>query len=251
VIFTTLECRQILDGRKTQARRPAKPAVREGMPIAEALRHTSLRVGAAVPLERPALRSEVTPDDVLAGRRIAITIAHVEITALRVERLGAISPRDLRAEGCKTTPEFAARWLYSHGDARWLAEDREDVAIVERFMPHIARLVWVVALHPTDAPRMLAARVGRGDYTDDPRLAMRGEGEAIPAAAQEAMSKAARERDIAARAGAEQEALATMRRAAERLRATVGPRRTTNRELRRIGRALDVLADDLTGDPPC
>lgn len=61
--------------------------------------------------------------------------------------------------------------------------------------------VQVVQHDRTDPPRLLAARPGaRGDYVDNPSLAMNGEGEAVPEFVQRKWAAEAYERDAAMRA---------------------------------------------------
>ena len=272
MIFPAEQCRQILEGRKTQTRRPAngRQATRRhpaavaaptlDMAPTQQLRSTTHRVGRVYPLERPAARSEMSTEEISAaettGRRPAITIGYVECTALRLERLGAISQRDLRAEGCRTTVEFAILWL-ARRDHRWLAgwradEDRDDEVLLGRYRTVCAeQLVWVLTIEVIEAPRLLAARTSRGDYTADPRRAMRGEPEAISAATQDTYSRIAHEQDRSVDAFSASETVKRLRVELAKLRASdvagIANHREVAREISRIERSLNTLTQKLSG----
>jgi hypothetical protein len=107
---------------------------------------------------------------------IAPADQRVTVTQVRRERLGEATHRDAKREGHRTVQELHAEW------GREL--DRE---------------MWVILFvlgDQTDRPRLLAARSGTslGDYTEIPSRAMRGEPEAVPDAAQKAITAKARKR---------------------------------------------------------
>ena len=117
-------------GRKTQTRRPVKPG--EDRASVEG---------------RPRLRRPARPP---AGTRRSTSSSPT--SAWR--RLGAISFEDARAEGFKTRDEF---WLY------WASlYDKTSIADLDFDQP-----VWVITFRrdDRDLPRLLSARMGRGDYT--------------------------------------------------------------------------------------
>ena len=86
----------ILSGAKTQTRRPARPQVKEGG------RYT-LRAG-----NRPTGRS-------------------ITVTRVYTQRLGDLSPEEVRAEGFSTLEEFRGAWVSIYGS--WRPE--ETVYVVE------------------------------------------------------------------------------------------------------------------------
>lgn len=151
MIFSPEEAKLIQQGKKTMTRLPVKDDEKT-------CRYKAGRLYA-----------------VQTGRRKS-TNTHITVLEVRKEPLGAISLRDARREGFKTTKEFKDHWVAAHGPTQE---------------------VWVILFAKgdlTDRPRLLAARSGTptGDYTDNPSRAMRGEAEAIPAALQDQYAKTVR-----------------------------------------------------------
>jgi hypothetical protein len=267
VIFTAEQCRQILEGRKTQARQTARAKITLNgttveltldLPFEQQLRYTAVRVGAIVPIERPAARSEMTAEELAAAesgrQRPRVTVAEAAVTGLRLEQLGDIDHKGARAEGFRTTVDFKTAWVHTH-ERGWFAakptveRPPEQVAkLISRPAQsptasaatlacqatscdaellvfdrrHAHRLVWVVALDVVESARLLARNISRGDYTNDPHRAMLGSldaGEAIPAGVQEAYSRIARERDRTSGADSINQTVATLRVELANLRA--------------------------------
>jgi hypothetical protein len=198
VILEPLQLRQVLAGRKTQARRRAAGDA----PCMYA-------PGRDYPLER--LKSLGELDDVeraRVGRPGArpprIAVARIRVSDVGREPLNEISLRDANREGFKTTDAFRLHWVARH-DRRWLAElgDEPDPALLlARFEERHADCdVWVVSFELDRAapPRHLAARSERG-YVErrhdrnGRRIALADEPEAVDERTQEALSAAARER---------------------------------------------------------
>jgi hypothetical protein len=112
---------------------------------------------------------------VQAGRQPAT----VRITVITVaqQQLGAVTLKDARREGFRSTQEFRDYWRSTHKG--YLDPDQQ---------------VWVISFilgDHTDQPRLLAARPGapHGDYVHTSARAMRGEPEAIPASLQATYAK--------------------------------------------------------------
>jgi hypothetical protein len=94
--------------------------------------------------------------------------ATLEITMIGIERstLEAMTLRDAKREGFRTSDEYRAHWSELHG--KWNPKTR----------------VWVlsfVAGDHTDRPRLLAARPGppHGDYVTEPARALTGSAEEV------------------------------------------------------------------------
>jgi hypothetical protein len=104
-------------------------------------------------------------------------IGRTLIAAVHTSKLGDLTHQQARAEGFKTTSDFAAAWEARYGT------HNPDQAV------HVLHLAQT-----TDEPRYLVAQSGRGDYTTNPALAMTGELEPIPQAAQNEISRQANDR---------------------------------------------------------
>lgn len=195
MIFTPEEARLILAGRKTQARRraiqlPRMPAPALDLTPNQRLHTTRHREGHVYPLERLARPGELTADlrmrieaGVRRARPPAITVGHVRCTRLRLVMLGDIDLRDARAEGHRTTHEFAYAWVQAR-DRGWLEQqpDSEDAerAVLRRFdEAHADTLVWALTLEVVDSPRWLKASYSVDNYTDIPGLGLWDEPEPL------------------------------------------------------------------------
>lgn len=198
MILEPLHLRQVLAGKKTQARRRA---------VGDA--PCRYAPGRDYPLER--LKSLGELDDVeraRVGRPGAqpprVAVARIVVTEVRREPLGAIALEDAHREGFKTTDAFRMHWV-ARRDRRWLEQlgDEPDPALlIARFAErHADADVWVVSfeLDRAAAPRHLAARSERG-YVErrydrnGRRIALADEPEAVDERTQERLTAAAQER---------------------------------------------------------
>jgi hypothetical protein len=128
--------------------------------------------------------------------------AHIILTDVRRELLGAIDYEAVRAEGFRTVPDFKAYWLGLH-DKAWTERNREEVAEeywddwlaergADRFYQRWAfKEVWVLTfeLDRTERPRLLADRNAKADYVEAPARALDHEPEAVDASTQDRFSK--------------------------------------------------------------
>lgn len=112
MIFGRDLARKVLSGSKTQTRRPA-----DASPCC-------YRVGHTYALQRHKTRAEMTQQElrrVDEGRARAparTTIGRILVTDIRLEQAGAITLRDVIAEGFRATDEFKVAWVGVH-DRRW------------------------------------------------------------------------------------------------------------------------------------
>lgn len=156
---------KISDGRKTMNRVPVDPELAEVLPddFEDLIRrHCPWNVDtkdvSGVYSVRPAWNVK--------------TWLHVRVTAIRVERLGAIAPEEAIAEGFKWPREFFDHWARTYGDV-----DRD-------------ALVWVVEFEKAAAPpRYLARPVPKrhGEYTTTKAIAI-DDAEVIDGAALDRMA---------------------------------------------------------------
>lgn len=133
---------------------------------------------------RPGMRRAVQKGRGIHGE------AHILLTDVRRELLGAIDFKAARAEGFRTVQDFKAYWLGLH-DANWVErqEDTEltDEQIQDRFYQRWAlKEVWVLSfeLDRTERPRLLADRNAKSDYVDTSARALAHEPEAVDTATQ-------------------------------------------------------------------
>jgi hypothetical protein len=203
VILAPTEVRQVLAGKKTQARRraagdaPCAYVPGHDYPLERLKSPSELDE-----LERARIARPVRPNAQARPPRIAV--ARIVVTEVRREPLGEISLADANREGHRTTDAFRADWVARH-DRRWLAglgADPDPAALVARFHErHAAADVWAIGfeLDRSAAPRLLAARGERG-YVDrrfdrnGRRIALAEEPEAVDERTQERLTAEARER---------------------------------------------------------
>ena len=183
MIFRPQLARAVIDGRKTQTRRPVKG----DQPCRYLVGHDyAVQPGYGKP-----------------------AIGRVQILDVREERAGDISHYDARAEGFRTTDDFKEYWVRLH-DKAWVERERidlvavydTDVSIVtwillRRFeQRHAHKRTWVITLTThTDTPLYLAHPTpNSGDYTSQPCRAI-DDLEVIDRTTQERYAKAASQRD--------------------------------------------------------
>lgn len=170
MIFSAEECRLILTGRKTEARRIAvsRPGLLEpslSLSINERKRATTHQVGNVYRLERFARGDELRPEErmqletgVKRHSRPRVVVAHVICRSVDLQRAGDIDMHAARAEGFKTTDDFKTAWVTSRrrGRLRGAPAPEDDVAWRVRRMArgiHDHRLsLPVCACDACDAP---------------------------------------------------------------------------------------------------
>lgn len=168
--FQAKLARAIVQGKKTQTRRPVKMirADDDGRMIQGACKY---KVGRDYSIQGASGRS-------LSGG------ARLKVIAVRCEEIGTISFEDARAEGFKTRDDFFEAW-----DRIYPGLDRET-------------RVWVITFQSIDEERYMAAQIGSGermggstDYVHGPFGAVE-DGQALPASIQDRYTKEAREREV-------------------------------------------------------
>jgi hypothetical protein len=151
IIRSKKTAKAIADGRVTQIRHTARP----------------LKTGHDYPVQpgrgKPAL-------------------CRVHVLGVSTQPMSALTFRDAKREGYRTTAELKAEWVRHH-DQRWVLkqQDPEDRELVERFEArHTSTLVQVVVFEVVvDEPRYLASQydilhghTDRGEYTARPGKAI-------------------------------------------------------------------------------
>lgn len=197
MIFTPALARAILGGRKTQTRIPTVAGKRCPLKIGH---DYAVRTGPGKPVS-----------------------CHVTVLARARQQLDAITHRDARAEGFRTTNDFRAEWVRRH-DAAWVDRELVDLAaafddtasvpewiLLERFRQrHAERQVWAILFAVQQhGYRYLASQTdilaGGDQYTANKARAI-DELEIPPAQWLEAEAKRARELGDAQRGQRRQEA---------------------------------------------
>jgi hypothetical protein len=181
LIFTAPLYGKVLRGEKTQTRRLVQPK----------------DLGTKY---RPGMRRAVQKGRGIHGE------AHILLTDVRRELLGAIDFNAARAEGFRTTEDFKSYWIWLH-DTAWADRTDEECCdiytaspedtkspselmaarINDRFYQRWAlKEVWVLSfeLDRTERPRLLADRNAKTDYVDAPARALDHEPEAVDIATQ-------------------------------------------------------------------
>jgi uncharacterized protein YhfF len=180
-------------------------------------------------------------------------VTRITVQAVRVEPLGALTLKDAKREGFRTTQEFRDHWQRLHGS----------------YNPDLAVFVISFALGDLeDRPQLLAARPGHlsfvagpdgrhkvdpnadehQDYTTRRHLALPDEPEAVSVAQANAYASVASARDDRARRDRIREGVARIRAATADLRGDLdsagGADRSVARALRVVERGADQLAKD-------
>jgi hypothetical protein len=120
---------------------------------------------------------KVEHDYAVRPGRARASIGRVRVLAVREELCGAVTLRDARAEGHRTTADFKVAWVLHH-DCEWAEKaqgsEPEEAQLLTRFEArHADRLVHVVTFTAApDQPLLLASQMdilaGRcesGEYT--------------------------------------------------------------------------------------
>jgi hypothetical protein len=282
VIFGKALIHKVLDGSKTQTRRP--------------LRTTPDGAVKPCPYRPSSPASTSTRTYAVQRGRGGREVARVEVLEVRREPVGAITFADVRAEGFRTTAAFADYWLGLY-DRAWPPTEpcdpcdgtgRREVPdatsgtidpdapaevtctacdgagvvpvpvtadeVLDRFQAREGhKTVWVITFRLVDAPRLLAAAPSSAEdrahdsdsdhgYTTNPARAVRDEPEAVDEATLDRITADAHTR-AASRPGQREEAL--RRRAqslAKRLRQLDGADTAAAGELDQIERHIEQLA---------
>lgn len=211
--YTRREHPHIASGRKTMTRyliteprtvarpgprglqRSGKSATRETRPFVPT-------VGALLSYTVPSSRERMPGDPPETEKR------HVVITEVREELLGAITFKDVRAEGHNTTDDFKLAWVRRH-DKAWtkseqfaraaaFGDESVQALILARFERRWAGVeVYVVRFERTESKlRYMASGpvAGKsGDYTTSPVMSIERGVHCVDAATQERISRAARD----------------------------------------------------------
>lgn len=183
MIFTPRHARAILRGAKTETRRRIRP-------------------------DEPECRYQPGQAHAIQPGRGEPAIGRLLIVDVYAQRLADMTPADARAEGYDgrdPVTAFIRAWIRTHEPAWRQALDDDLVEpheLRDRWDTHHApHAVWVVRfeLDTTAQPRLLALQSERG-YTAQPAQALPEEPEAVDAATQAAISRAASTRDDEIRA---------------------------------------------------
>jgi hypothetical protein len=153
VIFQPDAIQLIRERKKTMTRRPIKPVRISGT------KRRPLTVGVLPGYSPSAPTAKPAPCAYREGRVYACQpgrgqkgVLRITVTEVRAERLGDITPQDVRREGFRYSTEFRARWEELHG--AWRPDDQ---VWAITFVVGDARGIW-------DQPRLLAARPGHVQY---------------------------------------------------------------------------------------
>lgn len=131
-------------------------------------------------------------------------LARVLVTSAHIERVSGVDSKAARREGFggrDPVLAWAKAWLARH-DRGYPLHAANDEDVMDRIRSHhVHRDVWVVGfrLDPSAPPRLLHRQSERG-YTTTPREAVPDEPEAVDAFTQARITRAANERQDAARA---------------------------------------------------
>lgn len=154
MIFRPVLVDRILKGHKTLTRRPLKPYVKPASPwiVTKGGQRRRRPIKETVEIDGVVYLKSYKTGNVIPIQkgRGKPAVTHVQVTDLRVERVGAITLRDARAEGFRTTDDFKVYWTRLYTDDVDDASDDELLAIFNQ--QHAATRVWVIAFTPCEPP---------------------------------------------------------------------------------------------------
>jgi hypothetical protein len=155
---------------------------------------------------------------------------HFIVTEIRRERLADLTFEDARREGFKTRDDFFEYWADLYGGT-----------------PNPDLEVWVLTFRrdDRDMPRLLAARMGRGDYVTDPHQAARDEPEAITSDEHARLFEHAAAKDDARRRQPLASSMDNLRRELDALRERITDENLQDARLRRAIDRVEYHAEQI------